>query len=264
MQLTDILYEKREGIAVATFNRPDALNAWRSVTFEDYFAVVDDFAADDNLRVLVFTGSGRAFSAGIDLKVDSDLSSAEVSLRSAREHLHRQQEVTRLLTDLPKAVICAMNGLAVGMGLEMALNADIRIATDDAYFMFSESKRALFQTNGVMYYLPRLVGYGRAMEMLLTARKVPAQEALSMGLITQVTTRDDLMPAALELAETLCRNAPISLRLIKQVMRRTFDLDLDSVMQLEVDGMLECLTSEDLAEGTRAFIEKRAPIYKGR
>jgi len=168
------------------------------------------------------------------------------------------------MVHLPKIIIAAVNGIAVGIGVELSLASDIRIAAEEATFAFTEVKRALFETNGVMYILPRLVGQGRAMQMLLTGEKVPAQEALSVGLVTRVFTQQQLIENAMDMARTIATNAPISVRLVKQTMQRTYDLDLEAVMQLEIDGMMQCFRSEDLVEGFNAFLDKRPPIYKGK
>jgi enoyl-CoA hydratase/carnithine racemase len=216
MELADIIYEKKDSIAIATFNRPKVLNAFRQATLREFIAILDDVQADDTVRVLVITGTGRAFSAGIDLK-------------------------------------------------EMAYpSSDIRLAAEEATFAFTEVKRALFETNGVMYILPRLVGQGRAMQMLLTGEKVLAHEALNAGLVTRVVTQQQLVENAMDMARTIATNAPISVRLVKQTMQRTYDLDLEAVMQLEIDGMMQCFRSEDLVEGFNAFLEKRTPVYKGK
>jgi enoyl-CoA hydratase/carnithine racemase len=264
VQLNDILYEKNEGVAVATFNRPDSLNAFRQATFQELREVIQDVRTDDAVRVLVLTGRGRAFSAGIDLKETAHLSGDAVPLRPARDLLLMLQDITRCLANHPKIIIAAVNGIAVGVGAELSIASDIRIAAETATFAFAEVRRGLFETNGVMYYLPRLVGLGRAMEMLLTGDKISASEALEAGLVTHVVRQDHLVEFAVNVARTIAANAPISVRLVKQVMRRTYDLDLEAVMQLEVDGMLECLASEDLQEGIQAFIEKRTPVYSGK
>jgi enoyl-CoA hydratase/carnithine racemase len=115
-----------------------------------------------------------------------------------------------------------------------------------------------------MYILPRLVGQGRAIQMLLTGEKILAQEAFNTGLVTRVVPQEQLMDSAMDMAQTIATNAPISVRLVKQTMQRTYDLDLEAVMQLEVDGMLQCFRSEDLVEGFNAFLEKRTPVYKGK
>jgi enoyl-CoA hydratase/carnithine racemase len=262
MELNDILYEKKDSIAIATFNRPNVLNAFRQATLREFITILDDVKADDSVRVLIITGTGRAFSAGIDLKEMAYPSSDSLSLKRAYDELQGIQDVTRRMVHLPKIIIAAVNGIAVGIGVETALASDIRLAAQEATFAFAEVKRALFETNGVMYILPRLVGQGRAMQMLLTGDKILAQEALSTGLVTRVVAQEQLMEYAMDMARTIATNAPISVRLVKQTMQRTYDLE--AVMQLEVDGMMQCFPSEDLVEGFHAFLEKRTPVYKGK
>jgi enoyl-CoA hydratase/carnithine racemase len=264
METTDIRFEKRNGVAVATFHRPEALNAFRQATLRDFIAILGEVEADPAVRVLVLTGTGRAFSAGIDLKEMGDATDSLASLKQVYTDLQTTQDVTRRMVRLPKVILSAVNGIAVGIGVEVALASDIRLAAEGASFAFTEVKRALFETNGVMYFLPRLVGYGRALHLLLTGETIRAQEALSAGLVTRVVSAEQLLDTALEIARSIAANAPLSVRLVKQVMQRTYDLDLEAMMQLEVDGMLQCYGSEDMKEGIRAFLEKRAPLYQGR
>ncbi len=264
MELADIIYEKKDSIAIATFNRPKVLNAFRQATLREFIAILDDVQADDTVRVLVITGQGRAFSAGIDLKEMAYPSSDSLPLKQAYDELQAIQNVTRRMVHLPKIIIAAVNGIAVGIGVELSLASDIRLAAEEATFAFTEVKRALFETNGVMYILPRLVGQGRAMQMLLTGEKVLAHEALNAGLVTRVVTQQQLIEKAMDMARTIATNAPISVRLVKQTMQRTYDLDLEAVMQLEIDGMMQCFRSEDLVEGFNAFLDKRTPVYKGK
>ena len=264
MELADIIYEKKDSIAIATFNRPKVLNAFRQATLREFIAILDDVQADDAVRVLVITGQGRAFSAGIDLKEMAYPSSDSLPLKQAYDELQAIQNVTRRMVHLPKIIIAAVNGIAVGIGVELSLASDIRIAAEEATFAFTEVKRALFETNGVMYILPRLVGQGRAMQMLLTGEKVLAHEALNAGLVTRVVAQQQLVEYAMDMAQTIATNAPISVRLVKQTMQRTYDLDLEAVMQLEIDGMMQCFRSEDLVEGFNAFLDKRTPVYKGK
>src|SRR6266566_1126307 len=244
MELNDILYEKKDSIAIATFNRPAVLNAFRQATLREFISILDDVKADDSVRVLIITGKGRAFSAGIDLKEMAYPSSETLSLKQAYDELQAIQDVTRHMVHLPKTIIAAVNGIAVGIGVEMSLASDIRIATEEATFAFTEVKRGLFETNGVMYLLPRLVGQGRAMQMLLTGEMVLAQDALNAGLVTRVVAQEQLMEYAIDMAHTIATNAPLSVRLVKQTMQRTYDLDL--------------------VEGFNAFLEKRPPVYKGK
>jgi len=264
MELNDILYEKKDSVAIATFNRPAVLNAFRQATLREFISILDDVKADDSVRVLIITGNGRAFSAGIDLKEMAYPSSDSLTLKQAYDELQAIQDVTRRMVHLPKIIIAAVNGIAIGIGVETALASDIRFAAEEATFAFTEVKRALFETNGVMYILPRLVGQGRAMQVLLTGEKILGQEALNIGLVTRVIAQERLLDAAMDMAHTIAANAPISVRLIKQTMQRTYDLDLEAMMQLEVDGMLQCFRSEDLVEGFTAFLEKRSPVYKGK
>jgi len=264
MELYDILYEKKDGIAIATFNRPAVLNAFRQATLREFISILDDVKVDNTVRVLIITGNGRAFSAGIDLKEMASSTSDDRSLEQEYDELQAIQDVTRRMVHLPKIIIAAVNGIAVGIGVETALASDIRIAADKATFAFTEVKRALFETNGVMYFLPRLVGLGRAMQMLLTGEIIPAQHALNAGLVTQVVGQEQLMEYAINMGYTIASNAPLSVLLVKQTMQQTYDLDLEAVLQLEVDGMMQCLRSEDLVEGFNAFLEKRSPVYKGK
>ncbi len=262
MNLIDITYRKENGIAIATFNRPDVLNAFRQQTFADINSILEDVRTDDTIRVLIISGTGRAFSAGADLKeLNSSLLLA--TLEQQKIHLETYQNLTRAMLALPKIIISAINGLAVGVGVEIALASDIRIASSQASFTFAEAKRGLFQTNGVMFLLPRLIGLGRAAQIMLTGERVSANTALEFGMISQVVADNDLESSAIALANTIASNAPISVRLVKQVLQQSSQSTLEQCLDLETNGMLECLNSRDLREGTQAFLEKRNPVYAG-
>jgi enoyl-CoA hydratase/carnithine racemase len=264
LETTDILYEKRNSVALATFHRPAVLNAFRQATLREFLSILNEVEADPDVRVLILTGTGRAFSAGIDLKEMGDMAGNPAATPQLYADLQTTQEVTRRMVRLPKVILSAVNGIAVGIGVEVALASDIRIAAESATFAFTEVKRALFETNGVMYFLPRLVGQGRALHLLLTGETIRAQEALSAGLVTRVVPPEQLVSAAWEIAGIIAANAPLSVRLVKRVLQRTYDLDLEAMMQLEVDGMMQCYGSEDLVEGVISFLEKRPPLYQGR
>ena len=255
----------RQGpIALATLARPEALNAFRRATIAELLGILAEARADDSIRVLVITGVGRAFSAGADLKEMAALFAGPDAVKAARELVLSYQEVTRQMVSLPKPIIAAVNGVAVGVGCELAVASDIRLAAETATFSLAEVRRGLFETNGVTYFLPRLIGASRAAEWMLTGRAVPAQEAREAGLVAVIYPPDHLLDAALALADELAANAPISTGLVKRVLARSADLDLESVMALEVDGMLEVAGSQDLQEGLRAFAENRPPRYSGR
>jgi enoyl-CoA hydratase/carnithine racemase len=146
----------------------------------------------------------------------------------------------------------------------VSLASDLRIASTNARLAFTEAKRGLFETNGVLFLLPRIVGHGRAVEMLLTGDMVPAEQMLAAGLVTRVVAPDRLLDEARELARTIADNAPITVRRIREIMARTWDVDLEAVMQYELDGNLEVLASDDLREGVTAFVEGRPPRYRGK
>ncbi len=262
--MTDILYETQDQFAVITFNRPEVLNVFRRSMFQTLLDLFEKIEKDDSIRAILLTGAGRAFSAGIDLDEVSHLFDDTMTMEQARAELNEMQELTRRMVNLPKPIISAINGVAVGVGAEVAISSDIRIASQMASFEFAEVKRGLFETNGVMHRLPRLIGMGRAAQVMLTGERISAQSAMDMGLVTRVLPTEMLMREALEIARSLAANAPISMRLVKQVLHKSYDLDLESVMQLETEGTLECIASEDLKEGVTAFLEKRVPVYKGK
>ena len=260
-----LAYERvNRHVALLRFNRPDRLNAVDRATLRQFHDRMVTFAADADLRAVILTGTGRAFSAGADLKEMEQDPEMGPTVADAHRLLHQFQDVTRRMVALPAVIITAVNGIAVGVGAELALASDIRIGTERSELMLSEVRRGLFETNGVMHYLPRVVGHGRAAQWLLTGERVPARELLASGFLTEMVAPDRLMPRALELAATIAGNAPVSLRLLKRLLHRTWDVDLETMLQYEVDGMLACMASEDMKEGLRAFVEKRAPRWTGR
>jgi len=262
--MTDILFEIKDQIAIVTFNRPEVLNVFRRAMFQQLLGLLDDAANNDSIRVVLMTGAGRAFSAGIDLDEVSHLFDGSMTMEQARAELGEMQELTRRMVNLPKPIVSVINGVAIGAGAEVAIASDIRIASQTASFAFAEVQRGLFETNGVMHRLPRLIGMGRAAHVMMTGEKISAQQALDMGLVTRILPTEMLMREALEMAKALAANAPISMRLVKQVLHKSYDLNLEAVMALETEGTLECIASEDLKEGVTAFLEKRVPVYKGK
>ncbi len=261
MQLRDVLYEYEHRIARATLNRPGRLNAFRGDTFSDVLAILEEVQTNPEIRCLIVAGNGRAFSAGQDLGELHRILETDTDSHASIAYLEQLQEITRRIVSLDKPVIAAVNGVAVGVGVELAVASDIRIASVNASFAFPEVRHGLFETNGVMYFLSRIVGYGRALEWMLTGRTISAEEALAAGLITHLTEPDRLLPKAMELAEQVKGNAPISIRLIKKTTREALTLELEAVLAREVDGMKRCLGSDDLKEGVRAFLEKRSPAF---
>jgi enoyl-CoA hydratase/carnithine racemase len=262
--VSQIRIERRGAIALLTFDRPHRLNAFTDETRGELLALLDHTAVDASVGAVVLTGAGRGFCSGEDLKWRSETAQAARSSASAQVSLSDCQEVSRRMVGHPKPILAAVNGVAVGFGAELAIASDIRIAAAGASFALPECKRALFVTNGALYLLPRIVGYGRALEMVLTGRTISATEALAAGLVSRVVPDEQIVEATVETAHLISRNAPVSLRLLKSHIRRAAELDFEGSLRLEVDAALECERTEDLAEGMRAFAEHREPRYQGR
>jgi len=259
--MNGIIYEKKEGIGVVTFNRPENLNTFSEQYFEKFQNILEEVSGDQSVRCLIITGRGRAFSAGQDLKELNQLLKGDVANEKMEQNLGRFQEITRLIVNMDKCVISAINGIAVGFGVEVGIACDIRIASQHASFAFPEVRIGLFETNGVMFFLPRIVGYGRAMEWLLTGNRVSAEEALVAGLVTHVVPQESLLDRAMEMAERVKKNAPHSVRMIKNAALKSMSADIETILELEVKNMMSCLESQDLKEGVRAFLEKRNPVF---
>ena len=256
-----IVYALRGPVAVVTFNRPAVLNAISQAMLARLLEVLEQCARDDAVRVIVMTGSGRAFSAGIDLKeLGSQLDAAG---DGARVQLELAQELTRRLVRHPKVIIAAINGVAVGIGAELSVATDLRIASESATFAFPEVKRALFETNGVTYLLPRIVGLGKAMQWLLTGETVTAPDAQAAGLVNHIVPANQLLGVAIQLAEVIAANAPVSVGLVKRTLHAGYKTDLETILREEVEGVLQCMRTTDYREGVRAFLEKRDPVYQG-
>lgn len=263
MTFKDITYQKNGPIVTVTFNRPEKLNAVRRQGRQELRRALQMYGQDAESRAMILTGTGRAFSAGADLNEVLEESQRPFDEKRERITLDTYQDITRELIALDKPVIAAINGFAVGVGLEVALACDLVVASEDARFIFPEAQRGLFQTNGIMFILPRLVGFRRAMDILMTGRAVDAEEAQSIGLINYRVAAEDLLTKAMELATICAQNAPISMSWLKRVGWRSLETNIDEVMDLEVEGMLSCLQSDDLKEGLQAFLEKRTPAFKG-
>lgn len=262
---TDIDLEIGDRVAVLTLDRPEMMNAIRGRTLAEAIDALAVVAATPEVRCLVVTGRGRAFCSGQDLEeLELDMTELgdEPSDAAIASKLEPYQALTRALRALPCPSIAAMNGTAVGLGAEIALACDLRIASTTMRIGFVEAARALFQTNGVMWLLPRIVGHAAALQLVLTGQMLDAPEAWRIGLVGELS--DDVRASAVARAAQMAANAPISMRLARDLLGRTWDLTLDEVMAGEVAGMGACLRSDDLREGTRAFLERRRPNYQGR
>ncbi len=255
-----IIYEKKDNIGVLTINRPEKLNALSNELTEELERLLNEVENDEKLHVLVMTGAGeKAFVAGADIQelVDRD---ALVGRRVSRT----RQEIFSRIENLPIPVIAAVNGYALGGGLELALACSIRICSEKAQFGAPEVKLGIIPGDGGTQRLPRLIGLGRAMEMILTGDFIDAQEAYRIGLVNQVVSHDELMEKAMELAQKIAKRPPLAVRYAKEAVNRS--QEGDSVSGYALESYLHALacTTEDKKEGVQAFLEKRKGTFKGK
>jgi enoyl-CoA hydratase len=250
------------GIAVLTLNRPDTLNSWNQKMRGEMRDAVRDLVADDSLRVLVITGEGRAFSAGEDVRGMQGL--AEVGTRSFRRAVRNIHNVFDELEAIEVPVIAAINGVAAGGGLELALSCDFRLAAESAKLGFPETNVGLIPGSGGCSRLVKLVGIAKAKRLVMTGEMIAAPRALAMGLIEEAVPADQLMPRAMELAKQLAGKAPLALGLAKLVLNACVNVDPDTGRNIERLGQSILKKTEDHLEGAKAFVEKRPPEFKGR
>ena len=262
-QAAEVLVVDREGdIVVVRMNRPQALNACNVALWRGLRDTFESLRRDQEVRAIVLTGTGRAFSVGADLKETAwtGETSAESHVRIERH----QQDLARLILAIPAPVVAAINGYALGGGLEMALACDLRLASETAKLGFPESRVGSFITGGASILLPRLVGLSAAKNMLFTARHLPAEEARSIGLVDEVIPEGELMDRAISLCREIGRNAPLSVRAAKSTLNRLIIGDIETALATETLTLLSLYGTEDHREGSTAFGERRDPVFRGR
>jgi len=253
-----IFLEKQDHITTVTLNRPDKLNALNMQMAEELHDALAAEDADDDTRVIVITGSGRGFCSGADLTPSggpaAPTSATAPSLADA----------TFEAMQIQKPIIASINGVAVGGGFTMTLSCDIRIASEEARFLLPFTKLSISAEIGSTYLLPRLIGYGKATELILTSRMIGAQEAGEIGLVNQVVPADDLQRATAEMAATLAALPPMAVRLNKKGIRLGMGSELDSQRRYEELAAASLRHTDDAKEARTAFAEKRDPVYTGR
>ena len=260
MSYTAIRYEVDDGLATVTMNRPDVHNAMNDAMRRELTEVFTKLVTDDTVRVVVVTGEGeRAFSAGADIREFVDVG----GITGYREH-RKRLDFRQAMDRCPQPIIAAIRGYAFGGGLEMALACDIRIASDDAQLGLTEVNLAIIPGGGGTQRLPRLLGRGKALEMILTGARIKADEALRLGLVERVVPAAELRKAALDFARTIADKAPIALRYAKEAVVKGLELPLADGLRLEGDLSALLRTTEDRLEGAKAFLEKRKPRWSGR
>ena len=255
MAYENIIFEKEENIAIITFNRPEAMNALNNQTRAEFRAAIEDVAKDDSIKVLILTGSGKAFVAGSDIK------EFNATTPFAAHNIMRLGE---MVEKLEKPVIAAVNGFCLGGGNEIAMGCDIIIASEKAKFGQTEINIGIIPGGGGTQRLPRLIGVCRAKELIYTGDIIRAEEAARLGLVNRVVPMDELMPAAKELAKKIATKSAAALKLAKTAINRGMQTNLESGLKYEYELYSLSLSLEDKLEGVNAFLEKRAPKFVGR
>lgn len=251
-------------VAKVTLNRPERLNALGGDMREQLLAALLRAQADPAARVVMLTGAGRAFCSGGDVKEMSERRAAGGGTRREPDVTPLRDRILLTLQTMPKPVLAAVNGIAAGAGMNLALGCDLRIASDKAVFGQVFVKRGLHPDWGGTYFLPRLVGMAKAMELILTGDLVPAQEALALGMVNRVVPDADFAEEAQAFAEHLAEGPPIAMRLAKRGVHRSLHADLASALEYETYAQRIVWDSEDAGEGIRAFVEKRPADFQGR
>jgi enoyl-CoA hydratase/carnithine racemase len=260
LKLGNVLYEKRNGIAYVTINRPKALNALNTATWKDLRAAFEDVRDDDTIRGAILTGAGdKAFIAGEDI---SEL--AHATAVEAEKSSRSGQAVLDLIENLGKPVIAAVNGFALGGGCETAMACTIRVAAEQARFGQPEVKLGIPPGAGGTQRLPRLVGKGRALQIILSGEMIAAQEAYRIGLVNEVVPAGELIARSEAILKQILANAPIAIRLALEAVNKGMETSLASGLTLEASVFAICAGTDDKREGTAAFLEKRAAHFQGR
>jgi 2-(1,2-epoxy-1,2-dihydrophenyl)acetyl-CoA isomerase len=260
MSEPDVLTQRDGPVGTLTLNRPERLNAFFGSMRDDIAEGLEQLAGDDQVRVVVVTGAGRAFCAGADVAyLDSLLEADRIDEATALVEAGRR--VIRTIVDMPKPVIAAINGPAAGGGANMALACDLRIASDRASIGQTFNRIGLHPDWGGTYSVPRLVGPARAAELFFLADMVDAHEAERIGLFNRVVAHEDLAREVRVLAERLAAKPGLSLQLAKAAIHRSLDSSLDEMLDYEVEAQRACFRSAEAREGVRAFVEKREPDF---
>ncbi len=270
MAYQTVILEREGRITTLRLNRPEVLNAWNQQMAEEVTACLRKVSRDEEVRVLILTGEGRAFSAGVDIAELREIAEGTASLLETEVGRRLLGKVVPIsvpleLRSLDKPVIAAINGLTAGLGFSIVVACDIRLASEKARFTTAYIKRGLSPGAGATYYLPRLVGMGQASRLVLTGDIIDAQEARRIGLVDELVPPQDLMKAAKELAQRIAQNPPLAVKLSRQLLGRGFnEPDLAAHLDFETSIQNMLFGTADFREGIRAFLEGREPKFMGK
>jgi len=253
------LAPEEENIGVITLNRPDALNALNLETLTELNNLLDEIQKDEKVRAVVITGAGRAFSVGADLREAEKLGDAGV-----QNFIQTGQRLLDKIESFDKPVMAALNGFTLGGGVELALACDVRIASEDARIGNPEVAVGLIPAWGGTVRLPKIVGRGKAAELILTGGQIDAKEAERIGLVNKTVTADELNSTVMWTAGTIATRAPIAVREAKKILNRAMEISRDEGNKLMLESCMICYKTEDIREGVKAIFEKRAPQFKGK
>ena len=267
--MPDVLVEKKDYIGTVTFNRPDRMNTISGAMLSEFSQALIEMNADPDVRVIVITGAGRGFCAGLDLQDQNDGKGFDTSkggggVGQATATIDLRDAPPTVLHNVDKPTICALNGGAAGYGMDLALGCDIRIASDTAKMSAAFTKRGVIPESGGTWLLPKIVGWSLASEIMFTGRKLSAQECLSYGIVNRVVPADQLMSAANELAAEIAANAPLAVQATKRMMRMAQSESFDANIHHVFLQLLPLFRTQDFGEGIAAFLEKRDPKFQGR
>jgi 2-(1,2-epoxy-1,2-dihydrophenyl)acetyl-CoA isomerase len=258
-----ILLEKKDGVATVTLNRPEKYNAFAGRMRQEIVEVIDDVAGDREVRVVVITGAGKAFCVGGDVNefVSGTTKALETTVSSER---HAMCKAALTINSMEKPVIASVNGVAAGGGCNLALACDIRIASEKARFGQVFVRRGVHPDWGGIYFLPRLVGYAKAAELIFSGEVVGAEEALKIGMVNKLVPHEELAQVTRDFAERIAKNAPIPVAFAKRGLQNFNKWDLPQALDYESYVLEVCKQSEDFLEGFSSFLEKREPVFKGK
>lgn len=255
-----LLKEKQDGVILLTLNRPEVMNSFNFDLLHALKEQIEDVRFKPGIRVIIITGTGeKAFCSGADLKERVTLSPIQV-----KEYIFTIRNLFTSIEQLNKPVIAAVNGIALGGGTELALASDIRIASMNASMGLTETRLAIIPGAGGTQRLPRLVGRGKAKELIFTGRRVNAEEALQIGLVNAICEKDELIPEAMKMAAMICETGPIAIEQAKYAINYGLETDLHTGLAIESNAYWVTIPTEDRLEGLAAFREKRKPVYKGK